>query len=255
MDGQFPQGHQEPPGSGVTGPPVLIPTARRGVQLAYAAALVAGFVIYKVFGAEMQALLLAGGAPDGWAGALPHVVGLTCLSAACAGSVFLSVPAGPLFYVAFGSFYGPVEGTLVAALASTAGSVAAFCFFRTAMPPAAAAPPAGIGNIFVTLALLRSSPWIPNPLITLFCSAFGVGLWTFTLATFFGTLPLIAIYTLAASRLSGPFDASALYSPEFAAAFTLLSVVSVLGLLKPIRIVRDTLKALQAEAAEAAASP
>ena len=101
-------------------------------------------------------------------------------------------------------------------------------------------------NVCMTLLLLRSSPWIPNPLITLFCSAFDIGIVTFTLTTFFGTMPLIAVYTLAAGRLHEQLDVSALYSTDFVAALALLSAVSLLGFLKPVRTVLASLKAVQA---------
>lgn len=215
--------------------------------------LVIGFAVYKSFSAEIEALLLAGGDASGWAGAMPHVIGAATLFTAFALSVFFSLPPGPLFYIAFGYYYGPVEGTIIADLATTAGSVGAFCFFRSAIPPSDIRKRVDVSNVFVTLLLLRSSPWIPNPLITAFCSAFEVGIVPFTLATFLGTMPLIAVYTLAASRLRHNLDLSALWSPEVAMAFGLLTAVSLLGLLKPVRILLDYLKAIQA--ANAAASP
>ncbi len=222
---------------------------RRVAQLAYVAVLVIGFAVCKTFSVEIQALLLAGGDPNGWAGAVPHVVGAATLFTASALSVFFSLPPGPLFYIAFGYYYGPVEGTIIAALATTAGSVGAFCFFRSAITPSDVRKRVDAGNVFVTLLLLRSSPWIPNPLITAFCGAFAIGIVPFALATCIGTMPLIAVYTLAASRLRGQPDLSALWSPEIATAFGLLSAVSLLGLLKPVRILLDYLKAIQAAAA------
>lgn len=222
---------------------------RRIAQFAYIAVLIVGIAVYKRFSPEIQANLLAVGDTGGWAGLLPHVIGAATLFTAFAASVFFSIPPGPVFYIVFGYCYGPYEGTILADLATTLGSVGAFWFFRNAMSQRRSRKNLDVKNVFLTLLLLRSSPWIPNPLITVFCSAFDVGIVTFTLTTFFGTLPLIVCYTLAASRLHGHLDVSLLYSPELALAFGLLSVVSLLGLLKPLRIILAYLKAIQAEAA------
>ena len=186
---------------------------------------------------------------------MPHVIGVAVLFAAVAVGVFFSITPGPLLYLAFGYWYGPYEGSIIATLATTVGSVWAFCFFRTAIPASETRQKIDVSNVFLTLLLLRCSPWIPNPLITVFCSSFGVGIVTFTSATFFGTMPLIAIYTLAASRLHDHLDISVLYSPEIALAFALLSIVSLLGVLRPLRIVLDYLKAIQAENARRAVQP
>ena len=210
---------------------------RRIAQVVYVIILVIGFSTYWSLGAEIQLLLLAAGDPSGWAAALPLAVGAASLFLAFALSVFFSIPAGPLFYIAFGYWYGPFAGMLIASLAATAGSLGAFCFFRSAVPHSEALKAVPVRHVFATLLLLRCSPWIPNPLITVFCGAYGVGIGTFTLATFLGTMPLIAVYTLAASRLRADLDVSVLYSPEIALAF---------GLLMPFRLLRDHLRAVQA---------
>lgn len=233
----------------------MSPRTRQIAVFSYIAVLVVGFLIYESFSIQIRAAFAATGASTGWATSMSHVIGVTTLFAAVAVSVFFSVPPGPLLYLAFGYWYGPYEGLIIATLATTVGSVGAFCFFRTTIPASETRQKIDVGNVFLTLLLLRSSPWIPNPLITVFCSSFGVGIVTFTLATFFGTMPLIAIYTLAASRLRDHLDVSVLYSPEIGLAFGLLSVVSLLGLFRPLGIVLDYLKAIQAENARNAVQP
>ncbi len=183
---------------------------------------------------------------DGWACWKQYALGAAILFIAFAVSIFFSLPVGPLGYVAFGYFYGPYEGTVIADVAATTGSVVAFIFFRTAIPQSDALQRVALKNVCITLLLLRSSPWIPNPLITLFCSAFDIGIVTFALTTFFGTMPLIAVYTLAANRLHAHLDVSVLYSTDFAVAICLLSAVSLLGFLKPVRTALASLKAVQA---------
>ncbi|MGO9673294.1 MAG: TVP38/TMEM64 family protein [Methylocella sp.] len=215
--------------------------------MAYIAAVLAGILIYYIHHAEIQGRLLAAGDLDGWTTSMRQAVWAMVLFLAFAISLFFSIPAGPLFYIAFGFFYGPYVGTLMAALATTLGSVAAFYFFRRAMPQSAALQRAGIKNAFATLLLLRLSPWLPNPLITLFCSAFDVGIWTFALTTFVGTMPLIAVYAIAANRLRGHLDASVLYSTDIAVAFGLLGAVSLVGFLKPVRMALDWLKTIEVD--------
>lgn len=222
-------------------------------QFAYIAVVVAGFLTYALFHPAIQAWLLARLHQDGWAAWLPYSLGAAIMFAAFAIAIFFSIPAGPLFYIGFGYFYGALAGTLIAATATTVGSAAAFRFFRNALPPSVHRDSVAVSNVFVTLLLLRSSPWIPNPLITLFCSAFDVGITSFIVTTFFGTMPLIAVYTIGASRFGDHFDLSLFTAPEFTAAFGLLAVVSVLGCLKPVRVLLAYLKAVQLETQAAAA--
>lgn len=221
----------------------MSPKARRIVQVAYIAFVLIGVAVYKTFTGEIQAQLLAPGGIDGSVNWTQHVTIALMLATALSIAIFFSIPASPLFYIAFGYFHGPFAGTLIAALATTAGSVGAYCFFREAMPRSYGLKGVAVKNVFATLLLLRSSPWFPNPLITLFCSAFDVGIATFTATTFLGTMPLIAVYALAASRLHGHLDVSVLYSTEVAVALGLLSAISLLGLAQPLRTVRESLKA------------
>ncbi len=225
----------------------MTPQSRRIAQFAYVAVVVIGFATYIVFSADFRAQLLTMGTLDGWASGMHHGIGATSLFTAFVVSIFFSIPAGPLFYIAFGYFYGAYEGALIADMATTAGSAGAFFFFRAVIPPGGSLTKLDVRNVFATLLLLRSSPWIPNPLITVFCSSFDVGIVTFTLATFIGTMPLIFVYTLAASRLHGDLDISVLYSTEVTVAFGLLGAISLLGFLKPLRIILDYLKAIRAE--------
>jgi uncharacterized membrane protein YdjX (TVP38/TMEM64 family) len=225
----------------------MSPRVQRIAQLAYIAAVLAGILIYRVYNAEIQAQLHAAGDLNGLASWMQQAVWAMALFLALALSIFFSIPAGPLFYIAFGFFYGPYKGALVAGLATTGGSAAAFWFFRHAITRSAPVQRVGIKNVFATLLLLRSSPWVPNPLITLFCSAIDVGIGTFALTTFIGTMPLIAIYTIAASRLHGHFDASVLYSTDIIVAFGLLGAVSLVGFAKPVKIALDCLKTIQAD--------
>jgi len=67
---------------------------------------------------------------------------------------------------------------------------------------------------------------------------------TFLASTLCGTLPLVTIYTLTASRLRGPISMSILTSPELLAALTVLGVVSLLGFMQPLRAITSYLRVL-----------
>jgi uncharacterized membrane protein YdjX (TVP38/TMEM64 family) len=219
-------------------------------QLAYVLAVLFGIWVYFNYNGEIRTYLLASGDSVALAALIPLPIWAIALFAASAICIFLSIPAAPLFYVAFGFFFGPYEGTFMAGLATTAGSVAAFCFFCRSIPQNAALRQAEFKNVFLTLLLLRSSPWLPNPLITLFCSAVDVSIGTVALTTFLGTLPLIAIYTIAAGRLHGHLDASLLYSSDVVMAFFLLGAVSLVGFLQPVKMALYSLKAIEVGIAE-----
>jgi len=161
-----------------------------------------------------------------------------------ASTVFFSAPTNPLFYLASGYFFGSVKGTTIAVAATVLGSAAAFHFFRktTKTPPALRM--LEVKSVFLMLVLLRCSPWFPSPLINVFCGVIRVPLSTFLASTLCGTLPLVTIYTLTASRLRGPISVSILYSPELLAALSVLGVVSLLGFLQPLRAITSYLRVL-----------
>jgi uncharacterized membrane protein YdjX (TVP38/TMEM64 family) len=225
----------------------MSPRTQRIAQIGYIAVVLASLLTFKVYHSEIHAAFLEAGGLDGLAPLMTKAMGAFALFIACALSIFLSIPIGPLFYIAFGFFYGPFDGTLLASLANTVGSAAAFYVFRPVTPTSAALQRAGIKNVFLTLVLLRSSPWVPNPLITLFCAAIDISMSTFVLTTFIGTMPLIAVYAIAASRSHGHFESTDLYSTDIAIAFGLLSAISVVGFLTPVRIALDLLATMKIE--------
>ena len=222
-------------------------TSRKYLLWGYLSVCLVGIVLCKVYGLQPYALLpgtenLA--QPVTW----PQALGMLAFAAAFAGSVFFSMPITPLFCIASGYFYGIAEGTALAALAVTGGSLAAFQFFRKTIAPPAGFRQLEVKNLFLVLLLLRCSPWFPSPLINVFCGVFRVRARVFLASTLVGTLPLICVYTLAASALKGRLDMSLLYSPEIIAALVVLSVISLSGLLPPFRAVTHYLQALRMNA-------
>ena len=219
-------------------------TSRKRLAWGYVTIALLAFVLCRMYDVQPDALLLGSDRPAqvlSWR----EAAALLAFAAAFASSVFFSVPVAPLFYVASGYLFGVAEGTIVAVLATTSGSLAAFHFFRKTVRVPPAFRKIEIKNLFLVLLLLRSSPWFPSPLINVYCGVTRTRVSTFVASTLLGTLPLICVYTLAASRLRGHVDASLLYSPEIVASLVVLSVISVSGLLPPLRIVASHLHALR----------
>lgn len=217
--------------------------SRRYLLWGYLAAMLIVVALCKVNGLEPSALLPGGDTlqqPMSWSQAL----NMSAFIAVFASAVFLSVPIAPLFCIASGYFFGAAEGTAIASLATTLGSVAAFHFFRKTIAAPLAFRQLAIKNLFLVLLLLRCSPWFPSPLINLYCGAWRVRSVMFVFSTLFGALPLICIYTLAASRLRGELDMSLLYSPEIVGALIALSVISLIGILLPFRVLSNYLHTL-----------
>ncbi len=120
------------------------------------------------------------------------------------------------------------------------GGLALFFCKTTSSPPVLQR--LKVKNVFLMLALIRCSPWLPSPLINVFCGMARVPFSTFFVSTVFGTLPLVCAYTLVASRLRGPITVSILHSPELLAALTVFSVISLLGFLQPLHVVISHLR-------------
>jgi uncharacterized membrane protein YdjX (TVP38/TMEM64 family) len=202
-----------------------------------------GIALYKVYGDRIWALLpamVAGAQPFSWA-LLP---GMGVFMVLFSLTVFFSIPANPLFYLAAGYLYGALPGTLLAVLATALGSGFACLFFRRTITVSPSFKRVEVDNLFLMLVLLRCSPWFPSPLINLFCGTIRVRPSIFAASTLLGSVPLVVVYTLTASRLHGPLEVSLLRSPEIIAALSVLGAVSLLGFLKPLRIVANHLRAL-----------
>jgi uncharacterized membrane protein YdjX (TVP38/TMEM64 family) len=217
--------------------------AYKFILIGYMAVALAGIICFQTCGRELWALLpsaVAQEQPLSW----PLMLSMGIFILLFASTVFFSAPTNPLFYLASGYFFGSVKGTTVAVTATVLGSAAAFHFFRktTSTPPALRR--LEIKSVFLMLVLLRCSPWFPSPLINVFCGVIRVPLSTFLASTLCGTLPLVTIYTLTASRLRGPISMSILTSPELLAALTVLGVVSLLGFMQPLRAITSYLRVL-----------
>ena len=172
----------------------------------------------------------------------PMVASMVAFILTFAGAVFFSAPINPLFYLAAGYLFGFATGSVLAIMANILGSGTSLYLFRKTTSPPPALQRHEVKNVFLTLVLLRCSPWFPSPLINVFCGMARVPLSTFLASTVLGTLPLVCTYTLFASRLRGPLTLSILQSPELITALTVLTMISFLGFLQPIRVVVNHLR-------------
>jgi uncharacterized membrane protein YdjX (TVP38/TMEM64 family) len=211
--------------------------------LGYLLIALAGITLYALFRHQLSALL-----PQAPVGRLSwcDLRGITAFMLLFALTVFFSAPTNPLFFMAAGYLYGALAGTVIAVVATTIGSAAAFLFFRGTLAPKYSHTHQNLeqGKMLLMLTLLRSSPWFPSSLVNVFCGAIRVRPALFAASTVLGTIPLVSVYTLTASKLHGPLELSLLRSPQISAALFLMGALSLAGLLKPLRKVASHLRAV-----------
>jgi len=207
---------------------------RKYIFCGYLAIALAGGGLSRIYGHDLLTWLPTMVTPDqpmSW-----HLAAIIAgFLAVFALTVFFSSPINSFFYLAAGYFFGLVTGTIIAAAATVLGSGLAFIFFKKTLTPHQSSKDPE--NVFFTLCLLRCSPWFPSSLVTFYCSSRRVRPSLFFASTFFGTLPLILVYTLTASRLRGPITLSIVYSPEIITALSVLGAISLVGFLQPARTV------------------
>ena len=200
-------------------------------------AVAAAGIVYALTSSHGLFVLLPSAAAQQQPLSWPLVLGMGIFILLLASTVFFSVPANPLFYLAAGYLFGFVTGSVLAVMATTLGSVASLYFFRKTTSSQSVLQRLKVKNVFLMLVLLRCSPWLPSPLINVFCGMARVPFSTFLASTVTGTLPLVCTYTLVASRLRGPITISILHSPALLGALTVFSVISLVGFLQPIHLI------------------
>ncbi len=138
-----------------------------------------------------------------------------------------------------GYLFGSVWGALLAAAAATGGSYVLYKLSRTVTNEIRGknfqlkALEGGPEKTGLMLFFLRLSPFFPAPVITMGCGAFGVKARLFVLTTFFGSLPLILIYTLIGNRLELINKINDIYDHKLMIMLTLLALLSLTPLLSP----------------------
>jgi len=172
--------------------------ARKYLLLGYLAVAMPGIVYALTSSHKLLALLQSAAAqqPLSW----PLVPGMGIFVLLFAGTVFFSVPINTIFYLAAGYLFGFATGSVLAIIATTLGSAASLYFFGKTSSSLQVLQTLKVKNVFLTLVLLRCSPWFPSPLINVFCGVARVPFSIFLVSTVFGTLPLVSCYTFFASR-------------------------------------------------------
>lgn len=215
--------------------------SRKYLLWGYLVVALLGIAIFRTYGPQFLELLpssVTRDRPVTWHLALIMLAFVVLL----AGGVFFSAPTNPILYLAAGYFFGLGNGTLLAALATLLGAGAAFHFFGKTVTLPRTAYRLEIKRVFLVLTLLRCSPWVPSALINVYCGVTRVPFSVFLASTLCGTLPLIMVYTLTASRFRGPISLSLLHSPEIIAAMSVLGALSLVGFLQPMRAVMSYLR-------------
>lgn len=225
---------------------------KRLLVLAYLLLMAGGMALGRAYGLDAATALAAMRA--GLHGGPVNAVAASGYVLTLALCVFLSLPANPPLYLLGGYLFGAVEATLLATLGNALGATGAYRFFSAALPAGVRIPFLESDRAFATLVLLRLSPWFPAPLINLVCGMAKVPRRRFFLSTLLGSMPLIFAYALAASRLRGPLDMSALNSPELLLATGLLGVLSLVALREPLRLAQRLRRDLAATRTLAARS-
>lgn len=163
-----------------------------------------------------------------------------------AGCVIFALP-GVTFAVLAGMAFGPLLGTLLCSLATTAGAGLAFLvgrfFLRDSLKPVVMRnkylkkwlfDQPGKNDVLL-LMITRLVPLFPYNLQNFAYGVTGIGLWPYTLCTFLFMAPGVAFFTLGAAGLGAP-ENRALY---LLLAGALAVLVTMAGLHLRRRYVRD----------------
>ncbi|MGI9502415.1 MAG: TVP38/TMEM64 family protein, partial [Geminicoccaceae bacterium] len=149
----------------------------------------------------------------------------------------VSFPGGGLLSITGGFLFGSILGTAWIVIGATIGAVGIFLAAKTALGDALKAK-AGPwlnkmeegfrDNAFSYLLVLRLIPVFPFFVVNLVPAFLGVGLRTFTLATFIGIIPGAFVFASVGAGLGSVFDQGESFSP--AAALTPEVITALVGL-------------------------
>lgn len=149
----------------------------------------------------------------------------------------LSLPGGAILSIAGSFLFGSIAGSAWIVIGATIGAVGIFLAAKTALGDAlkAKAGPwlqkmeAGFkDNAFNYLLVLRLVPIFPFFVVNLVPAFLGIGLRTFTLATFIGIIPGAFVFASVGAGLGSVFDQGGSFSP--AAALTPEVITALVGL-------------------------
>jgi uncharacterized membrane protein YdjX (TVP38/TMEM64 family) len=159
--------------------------------------------------------------------------------------VLCSAPFTVILNLFAGYLFGSLPGALLANSAVTGGSYILFKFSRYIVQKIRGEHrhleliKTGSSSTALMLFFSRLSPFFPAPVINMASGALGVKPRLFVLTTFFGSFPLILMYTLIGKHLGTLSRINAIYDQNLIIMLILLGLVSLCPILK--KDVRDIL--------------
>jgi uncharacterized membrane protein YdjX (TVP38/TMEM64 family) len=145
------------------------------------------------------------------------------------GAIWLTISGGFLFGTLFGSLYAVVAATTGAALVFIAARYALRDYLSSKAGPTIRKMEDGFRkNALSYLLFLRLTPVFPFWLVNLASAFLGVRLGTFVIGTFFGIIPLSAVYASVGNGLGAVIDAGR--SPDLSIIFDPAILGPIIGL-------------------------
>ena len=145
------------------------------------------------------------------------------------GAIWLTISGGFLFGTLFGTLYAVVAATVGAALVFIAARYALADYLSSKAGPTIRKMEGGFRrNALSYLLFLRFTPVFPFWLVNLVPAFLGVRLSTFIVGTFFGIIPLTAVYASVGNGLGAVIDAGE--SPDLSIIFDPAILGPIFGL-------------------------
>jgi uncharacterized membrane protein YdjX (TVP38/TMEM64 family) len=157
------------------------------------------------------------------------IVYVVAVALSVPGAMWLTMSGGFLFGTLFGTLYAVVAATIGAALVFIAARYALGDYLRNKAGPTVRKLEGGFRkNALSYLLFLRLTPVVPFWLVNLVPAFLGVRLGTFIIGTFFGIIPLTAVFASVGSGLGAVIDAGR--KPDLSIVFDPAIVGPIFGL-------------------------
>jgi uncharacterized membrane protein YdjX (TVP38/TMEM64 family) len=167
---------------------------------------------------------------NGMTAVLIYIIGyIVAVALSLPGAIWLTISGGFLFGTLFGTVYAVVAGTIGAALVFIAARYALGDYLRNKAGPTVRKLEGGFRkNALSYLLFLRLTPVVPFWLVNLVPAFLGVRLSTFIIGTFFGIIPLTAVFASVGNGLGAVIDAGR--KPDLSIVFDPAIVGPIFGL-------------------------
>ena len=191
-----------------------------------------GFDQYLSFEAvkENRHALLEWRDRNGMTAVLIFIIGyVVAVALSLPGAIWLTISGGFLFGTLFGTLYAVVAATIGAALVFIAARYALGDYLSSKAGPTIRKMEGGFRrNALSYLLFLRFTPVFPFWLVNLVPAFLGVRLSTFIVGTFFGIIPLTAVYASVGNGLGAVIDAGG--RPDLSIIFDPPILLPIIGL-------------------------